>query len=99
VIGFDTNVLARAMLQEEKAKAGRAQARLAAEVQRQGIFDSAFTVRELARELVAYEVPHQQPVESLGTMLMTSGITIDSPPRSPRPWMPTKQARGTSGTS
>lgn len=81
MIGLDTNVLARAILQDEPVQSAKAQARMAAEAQRQGIFVSAFALMELARELVSYEVPHQKVVETLRTLLMTSGITIGSRPQ------------------
>lgn len=78
MIGLDTNVLVRAILQDEPVQSAKAWAPMAAEAQRQDIFVSSFAVVELAKEIVAYEVPHEKVVETLRTLLMTLGITIGS---------------------
>lgn len=81
MIGLDTNVLVRAILQDDPVQSPKAQARMAAEAQGQGLFVSAFALLELAWALRSCKIPKAKVVETLRALLATSGITIGHRPQ------------------
>lgn len=81
MIGLDTNVLVRAILQDDSVQSPKAQARMATLAKGEGLFVSSFALLELAWVLRSCKVPKTKVVETLRAMLATSGITVGHRPQ------------------
>ena len=81
MIALDTNVLVRALLQDDALQSPKAQGRMAAAAEGEGLFLSAFALLELAWVLRSLKVPKTQVIETLRRLLATAGITVGHRPQ------------------
>ncbi len=81
MIALDTNVLVRAILQDDAVQSPKAQRHMAAAAKEEGLFVSAFAVLELAWVLRSCKVPKAKVVETLRTLLAATGISVGHRPQ------------------